>query len=269
MAKFTILPPFPVLLPVFKTVELTDYGFCGLYCRAALLTGRLPVRSGMYPGVLGPSSQGGLPLEEVTLAEVLAARGYLTGMAGKWHLGVGPQGAFLPPHQGFHRYLGIPYSHDQVQTTGPHHTQAFISNVPYPTVRLFSHWNPSLSHQGPCQNLTCFPPDTPCSGSCDQGLVPIPLLANLSIEAQPPWLPGLEARYLSFSRDLMTDAQRQGRPFFLYYASHVSELGPTLLTAQDLYPVLTQVSAPSTPTTLSSVEKASPSAQAGGRLVTP
>lgn len=145
MAKFTILPPFPVLLPVFKTVGLTDYGFCGLYCRAALLTGRLPVRSGMYPGVLGPSSQGGLPLEEVTLAEVLAARGYLTGMAGKWHLGVGPQGAFLPPHQGFHRYLGIPYSHDQVQTTGPHHTQAFISNVPYPTVRLFSHWNPSLT----------------------------------------------------------------------------------------------------------------------------
>lgn len=64
--------------------------------RAALLTGRLPVRSGMYPGVLGPSSQWGLPLEEVTLAEVLAARGYLTGMAGKWHLGVGPEGPSCP-----------------------------------------------------------------------------------------------------------------------------------------------------------------------------
>ncbi|XP_044918527.1 arylsulfatase A isoform X2 [Felis catus] len=81
--------------------------------RAALLTGRLPVRMGLYPGVLEPSSRGGLPLEEVTLAEVLAARGYLTGIAGKWHLGVGPEGAFLPPHQGFHRFLGIPYSHDQ------------------------------------------------------------------------------------------------------------------------------------------------------------
>lgn len=74
--------------------------------------------------------------------------------------------------------------------------------------------------QGPCQNLTCFPPATACDGSCDQGLVPIPLLANLSVEAQPPWLPGLEARYLAFARDLMADAQRQGRPFFLYYASH-------------------------------------------------
>ncbi|XP_004700659.1 arylsulfatase A [Echinops telfairi] len=154
--------------------------------RAALLTGRLPVRVGMYPGVLEPSSKGGLPLEEVTLAEVLEARGYLTGIAGKWHLGVGPEGTFLPPHQGFHRFLGIPYSHDQ----------------------------------GPCQNLTCFPPDTLCEGSCDQGLVPIPLLANLSVEAQPPWLPGLEARYLAFAQDLMADAKRQGRPFFLYYASH-------------------------------------------------
>lgn len=154
--------------------------------RAALLTGRLPVRMGLYPGVLEPSSRGGLPLEEVTLAEVLAAQGYLTGIAGKWHLGVGPEGAFLPPHHGFHRFLGIPYSHDQ----------------------------------GPCQNLTCFPPATPCEGICDQGLVPIPLLANLSVEAQPPWLPGLEARYVAFARDLMTDAQHQGRPFFLYYASH-------------------------------------------------
>lgn len=47
------------------------------------------------------------------------------------------------------------------------------------------------------------------------------------MEAQPPWLPRLEARYVAFARDLMADAQRQDRPFFLYYASHVSDLGPT------------------------------------------
>lgn len=80
--------------------------------------------------------------------------------------------------------------------------------------------------QGPCQNLTCFPPATPCNGICDQGLVPVPLLANLTVEAQPPWLPGLEARYVAFAHDLMVDAHRQGRPFFLYYASHVSHPGP-------------------------------------------
>lgn len=154
--------------------------------RAALLTGRLPVRVGLYPGVLEPGSRGGLPLKEVTLAEMLASRGYLTGMAGKWHLGVGPKGAFLPPNQGFHRFLGIPYSHDQ----------------------------------GPCQNLVCFPPNTTCEGTCDQGIVPIPLMANLSVVSQPPWLPSLEARYVAFARELMKDAKRRGRPFFLYFASH-------------------------------------------------
>ncbi|XP_043824649.1 arylsulfatase A [Dromiciops gliroides] len=154
--------------------------------RAALLTGRYPVRSGLYPDVLYPGSRGGLPLDEVTMAEVLAKRGYLTGMAGKWHLGVGPSGSFLPPHQGFHRFLGIPYSHDQ----------------------------------GPCQNLTCFPPATLCFGGCDQGVVPIPLMANLSVKEQPPWLPGLEKQYVAFAQNLMVDAARQGQPFFLYYASH-------------------------------------------------
>nr|BAG62697.1 unnamed protein product [Homo sapiens] len=110
--------------------------------RAALLTGRLPVRMGMYPGVLVPSSRGGLPLEEVTVAEVLAARGYLTGMAGKWHLGVGPEGAFLPPHQGFHRFLGIPYSHDQVGTT-----------------RALSH--PPTSQSPPALDAPAAPPASP------------------------------------------------------------------------------------------------------------
>lgn len=82
-----------------------------------------------------------------------------------------------------------------------------------------------LLPQGPCQNLTCFPPAVHCDGTCDQGLVPIPLLANLSVEAQPPWLPTLEAHYVAFARDLMAAAQRQARPFFLYYASHVSGPG--------------------------------------------
>ena len=68
--------------------------------RAALLTGRHAVRTGMTSADpnfnvmgLGP---GGLPAVEVTLAEALRARGYATGMVGKWHLGVGEQGQFLP-----------------------------------------------------------------------------------------------------------------------------------------------------------------------------
>src|SRR6187401_691442 len=57
--------------------------------RAALLTGRLPIRSGMYgtpgpaaPKVLRDNAAQGLPLAEVTVAELLKAARYRTGMVG-------------------------------------------------------------------------------------------------------------------------------------------------------------------------------------------
>ncbi len=81
--------------------------------RAGLLTGRLPIRSGMCadtPRVLFPDSLGGLPPEEVTIAEVLKEQGYATMAVGKWHLGHLPE--FLPTKQGFDSYFGIPYSND-------------------------------------------------------------------------------------------------------------------------------------------------------------
>jgi arylsulfatase A len=81
--------------------------------RAALLTGRLPVRSGMASAerrVLYPDSSGGLPASELTIAEVLKARGYATAAIGKWHLGHLPE--HLPMHHGFDTYFGVPYSND-------------------------------------------------------------------------------------------------------------------------------------------------------------
>src|SRR5262249_7594231 len=83
--------------------------------RAALLTGRLPVRSGMNPAdevrrVLYPDSTGGLPASEVTIADLLHRRGYATIAIGKWHLGHLPP--FLPMAHGFDHYFGIPYSND-------------------------------------------------------------------------------------------------------------------------------------------------------------
>ncbi|MBI1372213.1 MAG: sulfatase-like hydrolase/transferase [Phycisphaera sp.] len=81
--------------------------------RAGLLTGRLPIRNGMTSPkrvVLFPDSGGGLPQEEVTLAELLKQKNYATGMFGKWHLGHLPQ--YLPIAQGFDEYIGIPYSND-------------------------------------------------------------------------------------------------------------------------------------------------------------
>lgn len=81
--------------------------------RAGLLTGRLPIRSGMSSDkrrVLFPDSKGGLPQSELTLAEMFKSVGYSTAAIGKWHLGHLPQ--YLPTNQGFDSYYGIPYSND-------------------------------------------------------------------------------------------------------------------------------------------------------------
>lgn len=77
--------------------------------RAGLLTGRMPQRMGVN-SVFFPESFTGMPTEEVTIAEMLKAKHYATGIIGKWHLGHHYQ--FLPLQQGFDEYFGIPYSND-------------------------------------------------------------------------------------------------------------------------------------------------------------
>lgn len=87
--------------------------------RAALLTGRLPVRSGMASNthrVLFPDSKNGLPASEITLAEQLKKVGYRTAAIGKWHLGHKEQ--YLPTNHGFDYYFGIPYSNDMDMVDG-------------------------------------------------------------------------------------------------------------------------------------------------------
>lgn len=66
--------------------------------RAALLTGKYPVKTGVYPGVFKPDAVNGLPPDEKTLAEFLKEKNYSTSIVGKWHLGHREE--FLPTNQG-------------------------------------------------------------------------------------------------------------------------------------------------------------------------
>lgn len=77
--------------------------------RAALLTGRYPIRTGMQH-VVYPQSMDGLPASEITLADMLKAHGYATHMIGKWHLG--HRDEFWPTSHGFDSFYGVPYSND-------------------------------------------------------------------------------------------------------------------------------------------------------------
>lgn len=113
-------------------MRFTDFYVAAEVCtpsRAALMTGRLPIRNGMCSDkrrVLFPNSAGGLPASELTIARMLKSRGYATGCVGKWHLGHHPQ--FLPTSHGFDSYFGIPYSNDMDRDTsvGPKGRAAFF-----------------------------------------------------------------------------------------------------------------------------------------------
>ena len=112
-------------------IRLTDFHVAQPVCsasRAALLTGCYPNRIGIH-GALGPRNSHGISAAETTLAELLAARGYRTGMVGKWHLGHHPQ--FLPTRHGFDEYFGLPYSNDM----WPYHPTA--KPGAYPPLPLF------------------------------------------------------------------------------------------------------------------------------------
>jgi len=154
--------------------------------RAALLTGRLPVRSGVYgkarggaPQVFRADAAKGLPLDEVTIAETLKTRGYATGIIGKWHLGQLPQ--YLPMAQGFDSWFGLPFSHDMLMV-GPrengYQSRAYYEPKP-------EYWN-------------------------------VPLMRNGDVVEQPADHRTLTKRYTEEAVRFIN--QNRSRPFFLYLA---------------------------------------------------
>ena len=154
--------------------------------RAALLTGRLPIRSGMYgvahgtaPKVFRDIAAKGLPLDEITIAELLKPRGYATGMIGKWHLGQLPQ--YLPMAQGFDSWLGLPFSHDMLMTAP--RENGFQSRAYYDPRPEY--WN-------------------------------VPLMRNGDVVEQPADHRTLTKRYTEEAVRFIN--QNRARPFFLYLA---------------------------------------------------
>ncbi len=75
--------------------------------RAGIMTGRYQHRFGHEnnPVWLPEDTKQGLPLNQITLPELMQKAGYTTGAVGKWHLGAHPQ--FHPMKRGFAEYFGV------------------------------------------------------------------------------------------------------------------------------------------------------------------
>lgn len=147
--------------------------------RAGLLTGRLPVRTGMSSEkrrVLFPDSKGGLPANEITIASALKTSGYTTACIGKWHLGHLPQ--FSPKSHGFDYYFGIPYSNDMDKIDGPDYGEA----VTKPKIDYFN----------------------------------VPLMRNSEIIERPADQTTITKRYTQEAINFIK--QNKEKPFFLYLA---------------------------------------------------
>src|SRR6185369_3708214 len=87
-------------------VRCTSGYVSGPYCsptRAGLLTGRYQTRFGheFNPG----GGKQGMPVDQVTIAQRLRMRGYVTALIGKWHLG--SASAMHPTERGFQNYFGF------------------------------------------------------------------------------------------------------------------------------------------------------------------
>jgi arylsulfatase A-like enzyme len=75
--------------------------------RASFMTGRYGTQVGITDWISPAEAQSGvgLPGDAVTFAEVLRRHGYVTGLIGKWHLGM--QAQFHPSKRGFDHFFGF------------------------------------------------------------------------------------------------------------------------------------------------------------------
>lgn len=158
--------------------------------RSALLTGRYPIRDGVYPGVFHNNAAAGLSPNTPTIASLLKQYGnYVTSAVGKWHLGHRPE--FLPTRLGFDEWLGVPY-----------------------------HMSGGSLDGHVCYN------DNNNDNSGTSHMMWLPLYHNETIVQQPVQLAQLADRYATRARTFIQQAAAvDDQPFFLYVPfSHVHQL---------------------------------------------
>ena len=102
--------------------------------RAAAMTGRLPIRSGMTT-VSFPGQGGGLPAGEWTVASLLKQAGYSTIQIGKWHLG--EEDYSMPTAHGFDEMYNTTLYHLNAYT---YTDKAYNPDFPFDDAEVMAMW---------------------------------------------------------------------------------------------------------------------------------
>ncbi len=195
------------------SIRLPDYHSGASVCsvsRAALLTGRLAPRTGVWQN-FALTAIGGLPINETIISELLKSVGYRTAIHGKWHLGHQPP--FHPSYRGFDEYIGIPYSIDMGCTDNP--------GANYPSVKVCPKDPPlyfEQKHEHPDDIRKVIEADLTVGIPLYQCLTPRCLDDNCNKEIieQPVNLSTLTQSYIDNDRRFIQRSVEAKKPFFLY-----------------------------------------------------
>jgi arylsulfatase len=169
--------------------------------RSALMTGRFSIRSGTYEIPIGGVPDG-LTQWEVTIAQLLSAQGYATGMWGKWHLGSAEDR--LPTHRGFDEWYGIPRTYDEALWPSLNETNSL-----WPSVGNKQGWHPKIVRAEPIYDAR--------KGEKAQ------VVAELNVDNRRT----MEAEITKHAVEFIKRNARAGKPFYAYVSSSMVHM-PTL-----------------------------------------
>ena len=169
--------------------------------RSAFMTGRFSIRSGTYEVPIGGVPEG-LTQWEVTLAQLLSAQGYATGMWGKWHLGSAEER--LPTNRGFDEWYGIPRTYDEAMWPSLNETKSM-----WPSVGDKQGWNAKIAPPEPIYDAR-------------KGEKPR-VVATLDLDNRRT----MEAEITNRAVDFIKRNASAGKPFFAYIPFSLMHI-PTL-----------------------------------------
>jgi arylsulfatase A-like enzyme len=165
--------------------------------RAAFLTGQYPIRTGLT-SVGQPGSPVGLQAEDVTIAQLLKARGYATAQFGKSH--VGDRNEHLPTVHGFDVFYGFLYHLNMMEMPEQPEFPKDLAFVGRPRNVVFSR---ASEHDDPTVD--------PRWGRVGRQVIED--AGTLGAERQKTF----DDEVLKRSMDWMANAAQQGQPFFLWF----------------------------------------------------